>query len=118
MIFVIGTFFWVLAIATVGRLLYASRAMVRTYAWQWGLLALIAISLLFRPHEDIFGGEDPGSYLNSGVTYGRQGSLFYVDPLLAQVPLFAQVVVDTFRKNAVESHFSAPHRQARVSCKK
>jgi len=59
---------------------------VRTHAWLWGLLALMAIGLLFRPHEDIFGGEDPGSYLNSGVTYGRQGDLFSVDPLLAQVP--------------------------------
>jgi|GEM_PF-1166538 len=86
MIFVIGTFFWVLAMAAVARLLYASRTVVRTYAWQWSLLALVAIVLLFRPHEDIFGGEDPGSYLNSGVTYGRQGTLFYVDPLLAQVP--------------------------------
>src|SRR5450759_1080546 len=86
MIFVIGMFFWVLALAAVARLLYASRTVMRTHAWLWGLLALMAIGLLFRPHEDIFGGEDPGSYLNSGVTYGRQGALFYVDPLLAQVP--------------------------------
>ena len=54
------------------------------------LLAVIAILLscvfLFRPHEDIFGGEDPGSYLNSSVTYLRQGSLFYTDPLLSQIP--------------------------------
>lgn len=86
MMFVIGTFFWVLALAAMARLLYASRTVMRTHAWLWGLLALLAIGLLFRPHEDIFGGEDPGSYLNSGVTYGRQGALFYVDPLLAQVP--------------------------------
>ncbi|MCX6993085.1 MAG: hypothetical protein NT011_08090 [Kiritimatiellaeota bacterium] len=86
MMFIIGTFFWVLALAAVARLFFASRTVVRTHAWLWGLLALMAIGLLFRPHEDIFGGEDPGSYLNSGVTYGRQGTLFYVDPLLAQVP--------------------------------
>ena len=86
MMFSFGAFFWVLALATVARLLYASRAMVRTHIWLWSLLVLIAIGLLFRPHEDIFGGEDPGSYLNSGVTYGRQGALFHVDPLLAQVP--------------------------------
>jgi len=86
MMFVIGTFFWVLALAAVARLWYASRTVVRTHAWLWVLLALMAIGLLFRPHEDIFGGEDPGSYLNSGVTYGRQGALFYVDPLLVQVP--------------------------------
>lgn len=86
MLFAIGMFFWVLALAAVARLLYASRSVVRTHAWLWSLLALMAIGLLFRPHEDIFGGEDPGSYLNSGVSYGRQGDLFSVDPLLAQVP--------------------------------
>ncbi|MFH1476714.1 MAG: hypothetical protein ABIH24_04370 [Verrucomicrobiota bacterium] len=86
MMFVIGIFFLGLALAAVARLLYASRAVVRTHAWLWGTLALMAVLLLFRPHEDIFGGEDPGSYLNSGVTYGRQNALFYVDPLLVQVP--------------------------------
>lgn len=86
MILIIGSFFWILALAAVARLLYASRTIVRTHAWLWGVLVLMAIGLLFRPHEDIFGGEDPGSYLNSGVTYGRQGELFYVDPLLAQTP--------------------------------
>ncbi|MDD5679354.1 MAG: glycosyltransferase family 39 protein [Kiritimatiellae bacterium] len=86
MIFVIGAFFWILALAAVGRLLHASRTVIWAHAWLWGLLVLMAIVLLFRPHEDIFGGEDPGSYLNSGVTYGRQGTLFHVDPLLAQVP--------------------------------
>lgn len=85
MIFAIGTFFWVLALIATARLLYANRAVIRPHAWLWGLLALAAIALLFRPHEDIFGGEDPGSYLNSGATYGRQGNVFYVDPLLAQV---------------------------------
>lgn len=86
MIFVIGAFFWILALAAAARLLYVSRAIIQPHAWLWGLLALAACALLFRPHEDIFGGEDPGSYLNSGVTYGRQGNLFYVDPLLAQTP--------------------------------
>ena len=52
----------------------------------WTLLGLAALALLFRPHEDIFGGEDPGAYLNAGITYGRQQKFFEVDPLLAQVP--------------------------------
>ncbi|MBI2440358.1 MAG: hypothetical protein HYV35_03195, partial [Lentisphaerae bacterium] len=86
MLFVVGTLFWVLALVSVGRLFAVSRAKMRLPAWAWGLLILTALVLLFRPHEDIFGGEDPGSYLNSGVSYGRQGQLFYADPLLAQVP--------------------------------
>ena len=86
MMFVIGAFFWILALAAVSRLLYACRDVVRAQPWIWSLMVLVAIGLLFRPHEDIFGGEDPGSYLNSGVTYGRHGALFYVDPLLVQVP--------------------------------
>lgn len=86
MIFVIGAFFWVLALVVVWRLLAVSVKKMQLPAWAWGLMALMALGLLFRPHEDIFGGEDPGSYLNSGVSYGRQGQLFYVDPLLAQVP--------------------------------
>ncbi|MBI2440029.1 MAG: hypothetical protein HYV35_01520 [Lentisphaerae bacterium] len=85
MIFVIGALFWMLALVAVGRLLALSRAKMRLSTWAWGLMVLTALVLLFRPHEDIFGGEDPGSYLNSGVTYGRQGQAFFVDPLLAQV---------------------------------
>lgn len=51
------------------------------------IVILLSCVFLFRPHEDIFGGEDPGSYLNSSVTYLRQGSLFYTDPLLSRIPV-------------------------------
>ncbi len=52
----------------------------------WVAAVLAAALLLFRPHEDIHGGEDPGAYINSGITHGRQLVFFYVDPLLSQVP--------------------------------
>ncbi|MDO9542832.1 MAG: hypothetical protein Q7J98_10985 [Kiritimatiellia bacterium] len=82
----IGVFFWLLTFAAVYRLLRIGRATTR---FQWlGLVILLcfAVLLLFRPHEDIFGGEDPGSYINSGISYNRQKQLFYVDELLSKVP--------------------------------
>lgn len=51
----------------------------------WTILLIVSIILLFRPHEDIYGGQDPGSYLNSAVSYARNGSLTYIDSLLSQV---------------------------------
>ncbi|MDD5482631.1 MAG: hypothetical protein PHP98_03120 [Kiritimatiellae bacterium] len=86
MITFIGAFFWLLAIAAVFRLLQISRRAAR---FQWPeilILLFLAGLLLFRPHEDIFGGEDPGSYVNSGLTYNRQRQFFYVDELLSKVP--------------------------------
>jgi hypothetical protein len=49
------------------------------------LLALGAL-LLFRPHEDIFGGQDGGAYLNTAARLARDPHLSYVDPLLAEAP--------------------------------
>ncbi len=57
----------------------------RAGVWLWTAMLALAAVLMFRPHEDIFGGEDPGAYLNAGVTYGRQGRFFYVDDLLSLV---------------------------------
>lgn len=42
--------------------------------------------LLFRPHEDIFGGQDGGAYVNTAARLARMPHLSYTDPLLAQVP--------------------------------
>lgn len=56
----------------------------RAAAW---IAACAAALLVFaRPHEDIFGGEDPGSYINSAAAYASYGRLFHVDPMLARVP--------------------------------
>ncbi|MFC1461028.1 hypothetical protein ACFLQR_00740 [Verrucomicrobiota bacterium] len=82
-------FLWVLSVLAVIRLLRVVRESLgsnRVRFGVWTFLILLAVCLLFRPHEDIFGGEDPGSYINSGITYGRQQSFFRVDPLLCQVP--------------------------------
>ena len=89
MIFLAGSFFWILSLLAVVRLLcvaHESFLSPRLRFWVWGILILLSMCLLFRPHEDIFGGEDPGSYINSGITYGRKNAFFYVDPLLSQVP--------------------------------
>lgn len=54
----------------------------------YGLVALFVLSipLYFRPHEEIQGGEDPGSYINSAATFARMDHLRYTDPLLSQIP--------------------------------
>lgn len=51
----------------------------------WSVMLVLSTLLLFRPNEDIFGGEDPGSYINAAVSYARNNSFFYIDPLLSQV---------------------------------
>lgn len=86
MITATGAFFWILAIAAVLRLLRIRNESAR-YPWmEIGLLALVALPLVCRPHEDIFGGEDPGSYINSGISYNRRQELFFIDEMLAKVP--------------------------------
>ena len=51
----------------------------------WAVLLLLAAALFFRPHEDIFGGQDTGAYLNGSVAFAREGGLSYCDPLLAEL---------------------------------
>ena len=53
----------------------------------WVLLVLLAAGLFFRPHEDIFGGQDTGAYLNGAATVARENALTYRDWLLSQVPV-------------------------------
>lgn len=89
MIIGLGIFLWLLSLLLAARLACLGREdglSRRLRAWLWIALGLGAAALLFRPHEDIFGGEDPGSYINSGIAYGRQQQFFAVDPLLARVP--------------------------------
>jgi len=86
MVTLIGALFWLLALGAVWRLIRIGNEPTR---FKWLALAILiacALLLLFRPHEDIFGGEDPGSYINSGLTYNRQKQLFYNDELLIKVP--------------------------------
>ena len=88
MIMQVGILLWLVALAAVVRLLRISHCDLSPRLLNGVFLGslLVSIFLLFRPHEEIIGGEDAGSYLNSGVEYARQGRLFYVDPLLAMVP--------------------------------
>lgn len=59
----------------------------RAPRWTWLLLLLGAIPLLGRPHELLLSGQDPGVYLNAAGAFHRYDSVFYVDPMLDQVPL-------------------------------
>jgi len=86
MITAVGVFFWLIALAAVLRLLRIGNGTIRSPWLELLILLLFAALLIFRPHEDIFGGEDPGSYINSGITYNRQKQLFYIDELLSKVP--------------------------------
>ncbi len=87
MLWVIGSGLWLVAVAAAARL-----AGMAFHGRSWGgravAMALVAVGavLFFRPHEAILGGEDPGSYLNTGVAYAREGALTYVDRMLSRVP--------------------------------
>ncbi len=84
-----GIVLWAVSLALAARLAWLGREAGLSPLFRcalWAAVTLAALVLLFRPHEDIFGGEDPGAYINSGITYGRQQKFFEVDPLLAQVP--------------------------------
>lgn len=89
MILLLGLFLWIAAFAVAFRLLWIARLSWLRGASALAIAALMTAggaALLFRPHEDIFGGEDPGSYINSSFTYARTGSFFHVDPLLSKAP--------------------------------
>lgn len=88
-ILALGALLWlVVAVAAGCIVLYtwprANTSRLHTLAWISCML--LAVLLLFRPHEDIFGGQDQGGYLNAAAEYARHGSLFFRDPLLADVP--------------------------------
>ncbi|MDA0323781.1 MAG: hypothetical protein O2923_13865 [Verrucomicrobia bacterium] len=51
----------------------------------WCLLLAGAAVILFRPHEDIFGGQDQGAYANAAAAYASHKSTSFPDPLLSEV---------------------------------
>nr|NLB56168.1 hypothetical protein [Lentisphaerota bacterium] len=90
MIFLISSLFWALSVFVTVRLFLMVEEPISGRIGKpvlWFVLLGLAMALLFRPHEDIFGGEDPGSYVNSASSYARNRSFFYIDPLLSQVPV-------------------------------
>jgi hypothetical protein len=86
----LGLFLWLLAGAALIRILLPAlrggrdRPRARTLAL-WVPALVLATLVLFRPHEQIFGGQDPGAYINSALAFARHGTLFHTDPLLGQV---------------------------------
>ncbi len=95
MLLILGLLLWTLGLLLIARLIWIGRASILATRWQfwsWLIIILAALLLLGRPHQNIFGGEDPGAYINAGLTYGRQGQFFYNDPLLQLVPAAARSV--------------------------
>ena len=85
----IGLIIWILALTALTRVLWttlSSQTLRTRDVILWSLLGILAAGLLFRPNEEIFGGQDPGAYLNSAASFARHKTLFHIDPLLAQVP--------------------------------
>ena len=84
-ILLLSALLWVLVSTAVAAVLASSRTVWggdRRRGLQWASLAFIAALLLFRPHEDILGGQDPGVYVNNAHAFARQDSLFFTDPML------------------------------------
>jgi hypothetical protein len=88
MVSIVGLLFWLLALLALVRIItpLLRNSMPRpAYIAGWALLLLLASLLLLRPHEDIFGGEDPGAYLNAAASFSRHNTLFHSDPLLSRL---------------------------------
>ncbi len=94
-VFLIGSFLWLISLIAAFRLLAAFKGLWRakTAFFILAVVFSVAAAVFFRPHEDIFGGEDPGAYINAGVSFGRKADFFYIDNILSLVspdlrPLF------------------------------
>jgi len=88
-IFVAGLFLWVFSLVVLFRTVRGglrTSGFTRCRAALALLPALAAALLLFRPHEDLLGGQDQGAYVNAAATYSRTQALSYRDPLLSLVP--------------------------------
>ncbi len=82
-----GMLIWFVAAVCSGYILFC---WLRTMSWQnrlfFAVFVLVAGLVLFRPHEDIFGGDDHGAYLNTAAAFERDNCFFREEPLLKDVP--------------------------------
>ena len=81
----IGLALWLVAALATARLMVISRTDLpapRAKAWVWALLLIAAVGMFFRPHGDVFGGQDTGAYANSAAAVARERALTYDDPML------------------------------------
>jgi hypothetical protein len=53
------------------------------------LLILLGAWRFSPPSEYIIGGKDPGVYMNAGIQIGQRGTLWFHDPVIADLPAFA-----------------------------
>lgn len=90
MVFVLSGLLWAFALVVLLRVLIIGWATPhRPSARRWWLLAAmiaIGVPLLFRPHELVLSGQDPGVYVNAAGAFAQHQSLLFPDPLLAAVP--------------------------------
>lgn len=87
-IVLIAVLLWLLTLAVLTRVVaigMQSRPRLDQGTAIWIALIVLATAILFRPHEDLYGGQDPGAYVNSAATYARLKTLSHVDPLLIQM---------------------------------
>jgi hypothetical protein len=88
-VLIAGVAFWLLTLVALARLIIIGRSgqrVTRVRALFWIVLMAAAVLLYFRPHEDIFGGQDGGAYLNFGARLAREPHLSWQDQLLSKVP--------------------------------
>jgi hypothetical protein len=88
-VLIAGVAFWILTIVVLVRLVAIGRSGQRltlVRAIFWIVVLAVAIGLYFRPHEDIFGGQDGGAYLNFGARLAQRPHLSWEDKLLSEVP--------------------------------
>lgn len=78
---------WCLALGVLFRTLWLVRpARLRAApAALWMILLLSGAAVFSRPHETVLGGQDPGAYVNSAVSFARRGRIAYEDEMLARV---------------------------------
>lgn len=89
-VLLVSILLWITALTLLARTVYvcfAERARTPLRLAVWLLLGLVSALLFFRPHEDIFGGQDTGAYLHTGTAIAREGRLAYVDPMLSRLPM-------------------------------
>lgn len=90
MVLLTGILVWIVAVVLLVRLVKIAidfSQVSKSGVALWFVLVAGAAVLLFRPHEVILGGQDPGVYLNTAAAFARHNSIFSKDEMLAQVPV-------------------------------
>jgi 4-amino-4-deoxy-L-arabinose transferase-like glycosyltransferase len=63
------------------------------------VILLLALALFFHPSPWIFGGRDPGVYVNTGVNIANTGAIITIDPFLGNMNNHTQNLFYQIEKN-------------------